>query len=80
MSDESSSLSFPLSIGREFASLTVMPYTVREFALHCGVNEQRVKQWIAANRIPGAVKHGWAWWIPDGSKKPKPIKRHRAKR
>lgn len=47
-----------------------MTFTVREAAEAWGISERRVRTLCDQGKIPGVVKEGRSWKIPDGAKKP----------
>lgn len=44
--------------------------SIREAAEKWGVSERRVYQYCAQGRIPGAMRFGGAWAIPENPEKP----------
>lgn len=51
--------------------------TIKEAAVLWGITERRVNELCKAGRIPGAVKEGRQWIIPDDAQKPRDNRGHR---
>jgi DNA-binding CsgD family transcriptional regulator len=51
--------------------------TVAEASEKWGVSLRQVQRLVAVNRIPGALKFGRAWMLPDGMEKPADLRRDR---
>lgn len=51
--------------------------SIREAAEKWGVSERRVNQYCAQGRIPGAVRFGGAWAIPENGTKPEDPRKER---
>lgn len=45
--------------------------TTKEVAAKWGISDRRVLQYCNAGRIPGAVKMGNTWIVPQDAEKPK---------
>ena len=44
---------------------------IQEISKKWGIGERRINTLLLEGRIPGAVKFGTTWAIPEGSEKPK---------
>ncbi len=49
--------------------------TIRQAAEAWGASVRRVNQWVSGGRVPGAVRAGNAWLIPDRAERPVDLRR-----
>lgn len=49
--------------------------TIKEAAEQWEISSRRVQVLCSEGRVKGAFKHGNAWFIPKGARKPQPLKR-----
>lgn len=49
--------------------------TVKEIGEKWGITSRMVNNYCASGRIPGAIKKGNLWLVPDDAKKPEDMRR-----